>query len=140
MGSDSSADSLGEAFGVVARRLRSAAMAALATWDVTPSQMRALRVLGIHGGVRSSELAQHLRIAPRSATEVVDALEAKGLARRASDPSDRRATLITLTPRGIELGEEVRRARGAESERLFERLSTTDRDHLARILRRLQSE
>jgi DNA-binding MarR family transcriptional regulator len=137
---DQPADSLGEAFGVVARRLRSASVAALSTWDVTPSQMRALRILGWHGDVRSSELAQHLHIAPRSATEVVDALEAKGLVARSADPTDRRATLVSLTPRGVELMEEVRRVRGIESERLFERLSDTDRAHLARILQQLQSD
>jgi DNA-binding MarR family transcriptional regulator len=87
--------------------------------------------------VRSSELAQLLHIAPRSVTEVVDALETKGLARRSPDPSDRRATLVALTDRGNELSEEVRRARGVESEKLFDRLSATDRDHLTRILRKL---
>jgi DNA-binding MarR family transcriptional regulator len=79
---DVPADSLGEAFGAVARRLRAASMAAFAAYDVTPSQVRAIRVLDAHGGVRSKELAEHLRIAPRSATEVVDALEAKGLVSR----------------------------------------------------------
>jgi DNA-binding MarR family transcriptional regulator len=137
MSSEPTPESLGEVLGTVARRLRSASMAALSTWDVTPSQMRALRVLGTHGGVRSSELAHHLHIAPRSATEVVDALEAKGLAARSADPSDRRAILVTLTDRGSQLGEEVRRARGVESEKVFERLGHTDREHLARILRRL---
>jgi DNA-binding MarR family transcriptional regulator len=133
-------DSLGEQFGAVARRLRAASMTSLSAWDVTPSQMRTIRTLTAHdGGMRSSELAHHLHIAPRSATEVIDALEAKGLVRRSPDPTDRRATLVTLTPRGTELMEEVRRARGLESERLFERLSPTDRNHLARILRRLQS-
>jgi len=34
----------------------------------------------------------------------------------------------------------VRRARGLESERLFERLSKADRAHLARILRTLQPD
>ena len=135
---DGPADSLGDAFGAVARRLRSAAMASLAHWDVTPSQMRAVRVLAKHGGVRSSELAHHLRIAPRSATEVVDALEAKGLVERSPDPGDRRATLVSPHRARPELSEEVRRARGLESERLFERLSRTDRAHLARILRTLQ--
>ena len=135
------AEDLGDAFGAVARRLRSASMASLSAWDVTPSQMRAVRVLTAHdGGVRSSELAQLLRIAPRSATEVVDALEAKGLVQRSPDPTDRRATLVSLTPRGVELTDEVRRARGLESERLFERLTKTDRAHLARILRQLQSD
>ncbi len=134
-------EGLGEAFGAVARRLRSASMAALSAWDVTPSQMRAVRVLTAHeSGVRSSELAHLLRIAPRSATEVVDALEAKGLVERSRDPTDRRATLVSLTGRGTELMDEVRRARGLESERLFERLSPTDRAHLERILRRLRSD
>jgi DNA-binding MarR family transcriptional regulator len=132
---------LGEQFGVVARRLRSASMASLSAWDVTPSQMRAIRILtGRDDGLRSSELAHHLHIAPRSATEVVDALEAKGLVTRSPDPGDRRATRVSLTPRGTELSQEVRRARGVETERLFERLSATDRDHLARILRRLASD
>ena len=116
-------------------------MASLSAWDVTPSQMRAVRVLTAHdGGVRSSELAQLLRIAPRSATEVVDALEAKDLVQRSPDPTDRRATLVSLTPRGVELTEEVRRARGLESERLFDQLSKTDRAHLSRILRQLQTD
>jgi DNA-binding MarR family transcriptional regulator len=137
---EGSAD-LGEQFGAVARRFRSASMASLAAWDVTPSQMRAVRKLTAReGGLRSSELAHHLHIAPRSATEVVDALAAKGLVQRSPDPTDRRATLVSLTPRGRELMDEVRRARGAESEKLFERLSRTDRDHLSRILRRLLDE
>ena len=134
------ADSLGEAFGAVARRLRVASMAALAQYDVTPSQVRAIRVLAIHdsGGVRSKDLAEHLRIAPRSATEVVDALEEKGLVTRSPDPGDRRATLVSLSDRGRALAEEVRRTRGVASEQLLERLTQTDREDLARILRKLQ--
>jgi DNA-binding MarR family transcriptional regulator len=42
--------------------------------------------------MRLSELSEHLHIAPRSATEVVDALESRGLVRRRPDPDDRRAT------------------------------------------------
>jgi len=115
-------------------------MGSLARFEVTPSQMRAVRVLSHSGGVRSSELAQLLHITPRSVTEVVDALEAKGLASRAPDPSDRRATLVSLTDRGHELSDEVRRVRGVESEKMFERLSSTDRDHLSRILGKLQED
>jgi DNA-binding MarR family transcriptional regulator len=141
MAGEISTESLGEQFGAVARRLRAASMASLSAWDVTPSQMRAIRILTSHeGGVRSSELAHHLHIAPRSATEVVDALEAKGLVRRSPDPSDRRATLVSLTARGSDLMAEVRRARGLESERLFEQLSKADRTHLARILGQLQAD
>lgn len=140
MTDDVPTDSLGEAFGAVARRLRVASMAALAQYDVTPSQVRAIRVLAAHdtGGVRSKALADHLRIAPRSATEVVDALEEKGLVTRSPDPGDRRATLVSLSDRGRALAEEVRRTRGVASEQLLERLTQTDREDLARILRKLQ--
>ena len=141
MKEEPTSDGLGEQFGAVARRLRAASMASLSAWDVTPSQMRTIRMLTAHeGGIRSSELAALLHIAPRSATEVIDALEAKGLVDRSPDPTDRRATLISLTPRGTRLMDEVRRARGLESEKLFERLSRTDRGHLSRILRHLLTD
>src|ERR1700712_4906293 len=97
-GSDSGTDdSLVEAMMSVGRRVRMSAMASLSDWDVTPSQMRALRVFTKHGGMRLSELADHLRIAARSTTEVVDDLAAKGLVERSPDPTDRRATLVDLT-------------------------------------------
>jgi DNA-binding MarR family transcriptional regulator len=137
-------DELSEAFWAVSRRMREASVAAWAAYDVTPGQVRALRVVERHGhggdaadGVRASELAQHLRIAPRSATEVVDGLEAKGLVERRPDPADRRALRVVLTERGRALSRQLRAAKGAESERVFGRLSAPDRTELARILRAL---
>ena len=138
-GRDPGADeSLSEAFWAVARRLRETSHEALAPWDITPSALRALRVLGRHGAMRLSELSEQLRIAPRSVTEVVDTLESRGLAARRPDPADRRATLAELTERGASVLDAIRAARGTEAERLFGRLSATDRAHLARILRKLR--
>ena len=138
-GRDQGADeSLSEAFWSVARRLRETSNEALAPWDITPSAFRALRVLGRHGAMRLSELSEHLRIAPRSVTEVVDTLEARGLAERRPDPADRRATLAELTEHGASVLDAIRAARGTEAERVFGRLSATDRVHLARILRKLR--
>ena len=138
-GRDPGADeSLSEAFWAVARRLRETSHVALAPWDITPSALRALRVLGRHGAMRLSELSEQLRIAPRSVTEVVDTLESRGLAARRPDPADRRATLAELTERGASVLDAIRAARGTEAERLFGRLSATDRVHLARILRKLR--
>jgi DNA-binding MarR family transcriptional regulator len=131
-------ESLSEAFRSVAHRLRTTSQETLAPWDVTPSHLRALRVLMRHGVMRLSELSFHLHIAPRSATEVVDALETRGLVRRRPDPDDRRATLVELTEHGKGVMEAIRTARGNEAERLFDRLSPGDREHLGRILRQLQ--
>lgn len=129
--------SLSDALRSVARRLRQASAESLARWDLTPSQFRALRELIQHGAMRQSELSEHLRIAPRSTTEVLDDLEAKGLVERGRDPQDRRATLVAPTGRGIDVGAHIRAARGSEAERVFDRLSPTDRAHLARILHTL---
>jgi DNA-binding MarR family transcriptional regulator len=134
---DGGEESLAEAFSTVARQLRHTSQEVLAPWDITPSHLRALRVLG-HGPQRMSELSDQLRIAARSATEVVDALESRDLVRRRPDPGDRRATLVELTEQGASVLAAIRAARGIEAERTFDRLSDTDRADLARILRKLR--
>jgi len=45
-------------------------------------------------------LAQALQVSPRNVTGLVDALEAGGFVRRLPHPTDRRATLVTLTDQG----------------------------------------
>jgi DNA-binding MarR family transcriptional regulator len=132
-------ETLPEAFWTVARRLRETSREILAPWDITPSHLRALRALGHHGALHMSALSDRLRIAPRSVTEVVDALEDRGLVARRPDPADRRATLVELTKHGDEVLGAIRAARGLEAERAFDQLSAADREHLARILRQLRS-
>src|SRR5688572_10211687 len=84
-------ESLSDSFRAVSRRLRIQTQQALAPWEITPAQARALGVLARHGAVRLGALSEHLHIAPRSATEVVDALQERGLVERRPDPADRRA-------------------------------------------------
>ncbi|MEU8005535.1 MarR family transcriptional regulator [Catellatospora sp. NPDC049111] len=128
---------LSEAFWAVARRLRHLTKDALAPWQITPSQSRALNVLGRQEALRLNELAEQLRIAPRSATEVVDDLQARGLVERRPDPADRRATLVALTSPGRETAQAIEAARRAEASRFFDSLNMADRAHLNRILRTL---
>ena len=130
---------LSEAFWAVARRLREMSQESLAPWDITPAHLRALRVLKRHGPMRLSELSEHLQIVPRSTTQVADALQARGLIERRPDPGDRRATLVEVTGHGVSVLDAIRAARGTEAGRVFGRLSTTDRAHLARILPKLQN-
>ncbi len=132
-------ETLSEAFRSVARQLRETSQDFLAPWDISPSQLRALRVLMRHGVMRLSELSGYLHIAARSTTEVVDALEGRRLVRRRPDPGDRRATLVEVTEQGASVLDTIRVAQGAEAERAFDRLSQTDRAHLARILRKLRA-
>ena len=94
---DSDDETLPEAFWSVARQLRDISQETLAPWDINPSQLRALRVLARRGVMRLSELSDRLHIAARSATEVIDALQARGLVERRPDPDDRRAKRLFLT-------------------------------------------
>ena len=127
-------ESLSELFWGVARRLRHQSHESLQPLGITPGQARALSVLARHGTMRPGELSEHLKIAPRSTTEVVDGLEERGLAERLPDPADRRATLVELTGTGRTVAEKIRAERGAQGERFFAGLSDRDREELARIL------
>lgn len=140
---------LGELMHAAFRRLRRRWSEQLAPLGLTPHQSRALFAVaraqepageagadGADGvdGVRLKDLAERLRIAPRSATEVVDQLAVKGLVERTADPADRRATRIVLTEAGIELRRQVTEVRRAESGDFFGALAPRDRDELARLL------
>ncbi|MDT0212847.1 MarR family transcriptional regulator [Rothia sp. ARF10] len=127
----------GELVMEVARALRRRFASTLEPWGITPHEARALRVVGHHEPTRLGVVASHLRIAPRSVTDVVDALEGHGFVAREPDPSDRRATRVALTPEGRRVLDELDAARRADSEDYFAGLSDRDRATLTRILARL---
>ncbi|MBB5750385.1 MarR family winged helix-turn-helix transcriptional regulator [Micrococcus sp. TA1] len=147
--SPASPPELGDLMHVAFRRLRRGWGEQLAPFGLTPYQFRALQAVagGAAGGVatadaaaeglRLKDLAERLRIAPRSATEVVDQLQDRGLVERRPDPADRRATRIVLTGDGARVREQVREERRRQAGDYFSVLSEGDRAELARILSEL---
>lgn len=131
---DGQTGELGELLMRVARTQRRRWREALAPWDLSPHQARALRVVVERDGVRLSDLAESLHIAPRSATEVADGLQVRGLVERTPDPGDRRAVIVRPTAEGRRVRAEVGRARAADNEALLSRLSADDRATLTRLL------
>ena len=136
MADDGTAE-LGDLLMRVARTQRRRWRDVLAPWDLSPHQARALKVVCERDGVRLSDLAETLRIAPRSATEVADALQERELVERTSDPGDRRAVILRATDEGRRIRDQIDAARTADSAELYGRLSAADRADLARILRSL---
>jgi DNA-binding MarR family transcriptional regulator len=129
------AHTTGDLVMALARRVRRAHLDALSAWHVTPSQSRALRVISLEeDGLRPSALADRLRIAPRSATDVVDSLEERGWVRRTPDPTDRRATTLTLTEAGRELVASIDDVRRRASEEVLDVLTGDQRRTLHEIL------
>lgn len=113
----------------------------LQPWELSPHEYRALKAIGAADDpVRLGAIAKALRIAPRSATEVVDRLEARNLTERLPDPADRRAVCVHLTEHGRNILGELDSARDADAIEVFARLSPDERDELSRLLHRIVDE
>lgn len=133
-------DSLGDLIQAVSRQVRRGLAARLRPMGLTPAQARALRVVADAGPLRLGELAEHLHIAPRSTTDVVDQLEASGLVGRRPDREDRRAVVVAATEEGVRRIGLVEEARRDAADEIAQRLSATDRGELTRLLRKLSEE
>jgi DNA-binding MarR family transcriptional regulator len=87
----------------LSRRLRRHELAGL-----TPTQLAALATIGKTGPMRLGDLAAAEGIAPSTLTRLVTALEESGYVRRCADPSDARASTITITAHGQDALERIR--------------------------------
>ena len=121
-----------------ARRLRQEAGGGL-----SPTLSAALASIDNHGPLTPSELADRERIKRPTATRLIATLEAGGLVVRTSDPSDRRSSLIAITPDGRELMRTLRTRKDAYLARRLARLTADERETLARaadLLERMLEE
>ena len=71
-----------------------------AQFGLTAPQLWALWELGKEGPLSLKDLAARLHVHPSTMVGVVDRLEAKGLATRKPDATDRRRIRLALTPAG----------------------------------------
>lgn len=76
-------------------------------------------------------LAQALKVTARAVTGLVDALVAQGLVTREAHPTDRRATLVTLTPRGETLVAQLKRDHRELARALFASMAPGELDAFA---------
>src|SRR5687767_15010273 len=72
----------------------------LAQHGLAPARAVVIWLLHDGGPCTQRELSQALKCTPRNVTRLVDALQAAGFVTRSSHPTDRRATVVSLTRRG----------------------------------------
>ncbi|MEU9122595.1 MarR family transcriptional regulator [Streptomyces sp. NPDC048506] len=77
--------------------------------DLTPSRTAALAALAAHGPLRISELAARMNIALSTTSRMVELLDDRGWIARRPDPTDQRASLVSLNDDGLALLRAVRR-------------------------------
>jgi DNA-binding MarR family transcriptional regulator len=117
------------------RRLRQEAGTGL-----SPTLTAALATVDRHGPLTPSELAARERVQRPTATRLVARLEELGHVQRAADPLDRRSSLLSVTPEGRALLDELRGRKTAYLAHRLERLDPEERaalDRAAAILERL---
>jgi len=106
----------------------------------TPGQLALLRVLIDHGRCTMQELAEHLAVAPSTATAMVKRLLAQGYIDRNRDEIDWRAVWVKPTERGCQVFAVFDQARLASLSNRLEYLSQEERDTIIAavpVLRRL---
>jgi DNA-binding MarR family transcriptional regulator len=121
-----------------ARRLRQEAGG-----DLSATLTAALSTVATHGPLTPSELASRERVQRPTATRILARLEEPGLVMRTADPQDRRSSLMSVTPDGQALLDELRTRKDAYLARRLRTLSAQDRATLRRateILERLLDE
>ncbi|MFG2294613.1 MarR family winged helix-turn-helix transcriptional regulator [Streptomyces sp. NPDC048603] len=105
----------------------SARSLAAAEEKVTLAQFRMLVVLAARGSANLVVLAELLGVNPSTAMRMVDRLIAAGLADRRPNAENRRETVLTATPPGRRLVEEVTARRRAEVAAIVARLDPAER-------------
>jgi len=83
------------------------------------------------------ELASFLRLDPSQIVAIVDDLQARGLVVRQPDPADRRTNVVVATEKGRAVHALAREAMRAAELRAHVALTTSQREQLGGMLRRL---
>jgi DNA-binding MarR family transcriptional regulator len=114
---------------------------------LTRSRTHVVWLVHHRGPMTQRALADATGVSARNVTGLVDALVDTGFVTREPHPSDRRATLITLTKRGRSTADELVREQAALARALFAGLEEpgfdhfrAGLDHVVGVLRRLVDE
>lgn len=101
---------------------------------MTYARMRLLGALHCNGPQIMTSISDELGVTRRNVTALVDALEEEGLVRRKPHPTDRRATVIEMTPQGERAMDRIYDEHRSSVAELFAELSEEDRRELTRML------
>ncbi|MEP9362352.1 MarR family transcriptional regulator [Nocardioides sp. CN2-186] len=94
---------------------------------VTVTQFRTLVVLSGRGPLKQGALAEHVGVNASTTQRMVDRLEGAGLVARHPNPESRREVLLTLTPDGEQVVDEVTRRRRREIGTIVRRMPVEQR-------------
>jgi DNA-binding MarR family transcriptional regulator len=109
----------------------------LADWNIRPAQYSVMTLIAANPSVTQSGIAEALSIQRPNLVGIVMRLEKRGLIRRVVSESDRRSQVLSLTPRGRSLLEELNGVIAAMDRRVTSCWTDAERSTLVSLLQRL---
>src|SRR5246500_5807225 len=109
-----------------------------AAGELTLAQLSILVTLLDQGPIRMTDLAAHERVRTPTTTVAIRRLEKIGLVKRSRDPSDLRAVLVDITPRGRAVHSESLANRRAALAAMLSQLPESDLNTLIKALAPLE--
>ena len=109
-----------------------------AAGELTLAQLSILVTLLDQGPIRMTDLAAHERVRTPTTTVAIRRLEKIGLVKRSRDPSDLRAVLVDITPRGRAVHGESLANRRAALAAMLGQLPPSDLNTLMKALKPLE--
>lgn len=104
---------------------------------ITPPQFWALGRLSKQKTCQMHDLAALMNLKFSSATGLVDRMVKQGLVKRDRSKSDRRAVLVTITPKGGKIFQQICVQKRKGIIKLFSRLSAAERGNYLEIIEKL---
>ncbi|WP_438447613.1 MarR family winged helix-turn-helix transcriptional regulator [Gorillibacterium sp. sgz5001074] len=107
--------------------------------DISITQFRMLRQLGLNGEQRVVDLADFLSVTPGAVTGMADRLIEKGLIVRTRSEEDRRVVRLGITPAGEKAVESMLAIQIETVASMFGNLPEEDLEQMQRIFRQLMA-
>jgi len=131
---DVSALEIGQAYFELHHQLHRLVDQAMSSAGLSLARAKVLMRLSERGPMNQATLAGLLGFAPRSVTDIVDALERDGVVARTEDRTDRRARIVALTPAGHDALAVAQLTRRKAMDEIFGSLSASERATLTALL------
>jgi DNA-binding MarR family transcriptional regulator len=122
----------------VARHMRTYADQRARAQGLTRAQMIILARLERQADISQNELAAATEVAPMTVARLIDRLEETGLVKRCTDPDDRRAWRLRLTPAAAPILREIKRARAELHHEMTRGIEPAVLDAMAAGLRQMK--
>jgi len=135
--SDCKENSLGRLIYFTAQELSNFAEKVLRPYDLTLEQFHLLKEMPEDLGLSQRQICEIANKKPANMTRILDRLESKGLMVRRANPEDRRASLVYLTEKGLELLATVHGGFDFFSKRIVQGISEKEQEMARSVLKKM---